>query len=154
MVVFVLVFMTIVSALNIVVSAVYLFMIRDEPKTRTSKTVIVCGLIYIYVCAWRSFFPVVNTDRRCFWDTDFATPIVSRSIATVAEMGFILIFSIIYHKVWKDLVAPITGLFETITLLIIWGIVPIIGIAQVLAWLGVATQNNLYNAVEGKTCCQ
>ena len=142
--------LTIVGALNIVIAAGYLCYIRDQPKTLTSKKVIVCGFAYIFMCAWRGFLPVVNTDRRCFWDTDFGTPIVSRSLATVGEMCFIIIFSIIYAKIWKDLVAPITGVAETITLALIWSLIPLIGIAQVLSWLGVATQNNLYNAIEGE----
>lgn len=140
--------LVIVSGMNILVALGYLVYIRKEEKTFTTKKGIVCGLIYVLMCAWRSVFPVVNTDRRCFWDTDFATPIVSRSFATVGEMCFIFLFAIIYHRVWKDLVAPLQGFFETVVLLLIWAIVPAIAVAQALAWLGVATQNNLYNAVE------
>lgn len=141
------VFMTTASVINILLAIVYLIYIRNQTKTLTSKTVIVFGLIYIVVCAWRSIFPVVNTDRRCFWDTDFATPVVSRSIATVAETGFIAIFSILYIKIFIDL-CHIEGTLRTIVIVKLKLLVPIIIVAQILAWLGVSTQNNLYNAIE------
>lgn len=129
------VFMTTASVINILLAIVYLIYIRNQTKTLTSKTVIVFGLIYIVVCAWRSIFPVVNTDRRCFWDTDFATPVVSRSIATVAETGFIAIFSILYIKIFIDL-CHIEGTLRTIVIVKLKLLVPIIIVAQILAWLG------------------
>jgi hypothetical protein len=44
---------------------------------------LVCASIYTFVCAFRSFFPRIDAERICFFDSLLSYPFIGRSFATV-----------------------------------------------------------------------
>ena len=55
------------------------------------------ALVYAAVCCFRSFYPRVDAERLCLWDSPLSWPLFGRSAATVAECCLGLLLSIHLH---------------------------------------------------------
>jgi hypothetical protein len=96
---------------------------------------------YVFGCAFRSFLPRADVQRICLFDTWLSSVVVGRSVATVAEICFVVQWAIILHQL-----GTMTAANTTLTAA--WVIVPLILIAECFSWHAVLTTNYLGNAIE------
>jgi hypothetical protein len=96
---------------------------------------------YVFGCAFRSFLPRADVQRICLFDTWLSSVTVGRSVATVAEICFVVQWAIILHQL-----GTMTGADTALNAA--WVIVPLILIAECFSWHAVLTRNYLGNAIE------
>ena len=96
---------------------------------------------YVFGCAFRSFLPRADVQRICLFDTWLSSVMVGRSVATVAEVCFVVQWAIVLHQL-----GTITGADTTLNAA--WVIVPLILIAECFSWHAVLTRNYLCHAIE------
>ena len=138
--------LTVVSGLNI---ATWFVLYRELPSPTAGITGGVSGIgamllfcaAYVFGCAFRSFLPRADVQRICLVDTWLSSVLVGRSVATVAEVCFVVQWAIILHHL-----GTMTGAETTVNAA--WVIVPLILIAECLSWYAVLTRNYLGNAIE------
>ena len=97
--------------------------------------------VYVLGCASRSF--VIRGDVRRFSMIDhwFSSVLIGRTIATIAEVCFVVQWALLLHLLGTR--AESQGARR-----LSWSLVPIIVIAECCSWFGVVTTNYLGNAVE------
>jgi len=96
--------------------------------------------VYVFGCAFRSFLPRADVQRICLFDTWLSSVLIGRSVATVAEVCFVVQWAIILHQL-----GTMTG--ADTTLGAAWVIVPLILIAECFSWHAVLTKNYLGNSI-------
>ena len=109
--------------------------------TGNGETFSVLCAAYVFGCAFRSFLPRADVQRICLFDTWLSSVMVGRSVATVAEVCFVVQWAIVLHQL-----GTITGADTTLNAA--WVIVPLILIAECFSWHAVLTRNYLSHAVE------
>lgn len=132
--------LTLVSVVNIALWFLLYRELRAQPVGSMELMLLLCGT-YVFGCAFRSVLPRADVQRICLFDTWLSSVLVGRSVATIAEVCFVLQWAIILHQL-----GSITG-SETV-LNFAWIIVPLILIAECFSWYAVLTTNFLYNAIE------
>ena len=136
--------LAVVSGLNI---ATWFVLYRELPlgfaasSTSDIGTMLLFCAAYVFGCAFRSFLPRADVQRICLVDTWLSSVMVGRSVATVAEVCFVVQWAIILHHL-----GTMTGAETTVNAA--WLIVPLILIAECLSWYAVLTRNYLGNAIE------
>jgi hypothetical protein len=138
--------LTLVSGVNI---AVWFVLYRELSLQPTGAAGSASGIwamlllcaAYVFGCAFRSFLPRADVQRICLFDTWWSSVLVGRSVATVAEIGFVAQWAILLHQL-----GTMTGAETTVNAA--WVIVPLILIAECLSWYAVLTRNYLGNAIE------
>ena len=113
------------------------------------KKIIIYTMIYVFVAAIRGIFPIIHIKRICFNKSIISSPFIDRSIATIAEICFILLFT----EIFKNLINNTTKSKNQILILSL--INYCIVCAQIFCWLGSLTKNYLFNVMEESTwtCC-
>jgi hypothetical protein len=132
--------LTLVSAVNIGVWALLYLELHRQPAGSMQLMLLLCGA-YVFGCAFRSVLPRADVQRICLFDTWLSSVLVGRSVATVAEMCFVLQWAVILHHL-----GTMSG--SDTVLNIAWMIVPLILIAECFSWHAVLTTNFLHNAIE------
>lgn len=136
--------LAVVSGLNI---AVWFVLYRELPLASAASstsgigTMLLFCAAYVFGCAFRSFLPRADVQRICLVDSWLSSVMVGRSVATVAEVCFVVQWAIILHHL-----GTMTGAETTVNAA--WVIVPLILIAECLSWYAVLTRNYLGNAIE------
>jgi hypothetical protein len=97
--------------------------------------------VYVLVCAFRSFLPRADVQRICFVDSIWASVFVGRSLATVAELCFIVQLSLTARAIARALEIPGARLLATLPLFLI-------PVAEAFSWYAVITTNYVGNFVE------
>src|SRR5215831_806373 len=96
---------------------------------------------YVFGCAFRSFLPRADVQRICLFDTWLSSVFVGRSVATVAEVCFVVQWAIVLRQLGRltnsDTVRNISAI-----------IVPLILLAEVCSWYAVVTTSYLGNTIE------
>ena len=136
--------LTVVSGLNIAAWFVLYRELPIPPAANSSSgigTMLLFCAAYVFGCAFRSFLPRADVQRICLVDTWLSSVLVGRSVATVAELCFVVQWAIILHHL-----GTMTGAETTVNAA--WVIVPLILIAECLSWYAVLTRNYLGNAIE------
>lgn len=139
--------LSLVSIINIIVITYYYFNYRKTmDKQHTFMTILV--MIYVYVCAIRSIWPREEHGSLCFYDNIISTPMMGRSLATIAELSFVLFLVILTNTFLTDSlnitkIKNINYLIKTNLILF-----PLIFLAQLCCWIGVATKRAGWNAIE------
>jgi len=136
-------FLTLVSATNI--AAWCLLYHYLQPQTGglgagIELMLFLCA-VYVFGCAFRSFFPRADVQRICLFDTWLSSVMVGRSVATVAEVCFAVQWAILLHRL-----GTMTGAQTAVAAA--WLIVPLIVIAEGFSWHAVLTRNYRHNAIE------
>jgi len=121
---------------------------NHEELYESRKWYSILALIYVIVCAFRSFFPRADVQRIVLVDSWLSSVIIGRSLATIAEMCFMTLLSLYLHES-----AKFTG--SRFGLIASKLIVPAIGIAEIFSWYSVLTTSFLGNIVEQTIwgCC-
>jgi len=96
---------------------------------------------YVLGCAFRSVLPRADVQRICLFDTWLSSVMVGRSVATVAELCFILQWAIVLRALARVAHA------ETVRNIAI-AVVPLIAIAELCSWYAVVTTDYLGNVLE------
>lgn len=79
-----------ISLINILIYLKILFNKENSHKAEGySRKMKIFSGVYTLVCAYSSFFPRIDVERVCFWDTPFSFVFLGRSCATIAELLFI-----------------------------------------------------------------
>src|SRR5580698_8198157 len=96
---------------------------------------------YVFGCAFRSVLPRADVQRICLFDTWLSSVLIGRSVATVAELCFVLQWAIVLRALAKithsDTAKNIAKL-----------IVPLIALAECCSWYAVISTNFLGNVLE------
>jgi hypothetical protein len=97
--------------------------------------------IYVMVCAFRSFYPRIDLERYCLFDTPVSSIFVGRSLATVAETCFSIQCALLIYDLGLLLDSPAITLIS-------YTIVPIIVLAQAFCWYATLTLKHFWHAME------
>jgi hypothetical protein len=114
--------------------------VRDALWQQQHLQLVLAG-IYVFVCASRSFIPRADVQKITLVDSWFATVLVGRTIATVAELCFMA-------QVAATLANVARHLGHRGVLAASRAIIPMIAVAEVCSWYAVVTTNFLGNACE------
>jgi hypothetical protein len=96
---------------------------------------------YVLGCAFRSLLPRADVQRICLFDTWLSSVFVGRSVATVAEVCFVIQWAIVLRALANVANADTTrNISKTI--------VPLVVLAEGCSWYAVITTNYLGNVLE------
>ena len=137
-------FLVTVSAANIAtllwLHARHRKMVRDG-RLLAVEPILVLGAAYVLICAFRSILPRADVERICLFDTWLSSVFVGRSVATAAEICFVVQWAIVLRALANlansDAARNIAKM-----------IVPVIAVAECCSWYAVITTNYLGNVLE------
>lgn len=110
-------------------------------RTSYAKTQLLLSGVYVGVCGFRSFFPRVDLERLCLWDTWLSTIVVGRTAATIAELCFALQCAMFVQQL-----SDITGIAVLHTAAHVF--VPLVVLAELVCWYAVLSLNHIGHVVE------
>jgi len=139
-------FLVAVSAVN--VAAWFFIFSRWRDRTIVARAgalaiepLILLGAAYAFGCAFRSALPRADVQRICLFDTWLSSVMVGRSVATVAELCFVLQWAIVLRILGNiansDTAKNVSSL-----------IMPLIALAECCSWYAVITTDYLGNVFE------
>jgi hypothetical protein len=102
---------------------------------------VVLSAVYVFGCAFRTAFPVYDIPRICLFDSWLSSVIVGRSVATVAELCFVVQWAVVLREASR---ATGSLLGRAVALIV----VPLIAIAEICSWYSVLTTSNLGHVAE------
>src|SRR4029453_11453947 len=132
--------LTLVSGVNIALWFLLYRELHTQPVGSMQLMLLLCAA-YVFGCAFRSVLPRADVQRCCLFDTWWSSVLVGRSVATVAEVCFVVQWAIILHQL-----GTMTGAQTAVTAA--WVIVPLILIAECLSWYAGLTRNYLGNPIK------
>ena len=139
-------FLLIVSATNIALWFLLHRRFRQwSPRARrgilrVEILVLLCAA-YVFGCAFRSVLPRADVQRISLFDTWLSSVLVGRSVATIAELCFVLQWAIVLHQLAHMAKADTARNIARV-------IVPLILLAELCSWYAVITTNYLGNTFE------
>src|ERR1041384_6967537 len=89
--------LTLVSGVNIALWFLLYRDLRAEPVGSMELMLLLCAA-YVFGCAFRSVLPRADVQRICLFDTWWSSVLVGRSVATVAEVCFVVQWAIILYQ--------------------------------------------------------
>ncbi len=140
------VFLLAVSAVNIALLLKLNSRLRNGAAGRRSQAfagepLFLLACAYAFGCAFRSVLPRADVQRICLFDTPLSSVLVGRSVATVAELCFIVQWAIVLRELGK--------LVDSDTAKNVGkAIVPLIALAECCSWYAVITTDYLGNVFE------
>ncbi len=105
------------------------------------EPLVLLGTAYVLGCAFRSVLPRADVQRICLFDTWLSSVFVGRSVATVAELCFVVQWTIVLRAFANVANADTARNVAKI-------IVPLIALAECCSWYAVITTNYLGNVLE------
>lgn len=135
-------FLLAVSSANVALWLVLHRHVRTRRYTafQVELMVLLCAA-YVFGCAFRSILPRADVQRICLFDTWLSSVLVGRSVATVAEVCFVI--------QWAIILRLLANLANSDTARnIANAIVPLIVIAEISSWYAVITTSYLGNTIE------
>jgi len=106
-----------------------------------TELMVLLSAAYVFGCAFRSILPRADVSRICLFDTWLSSVMVGRSVATVAEICFVIQWAIVLHQLAR-LTRSDTA--RNISIMI----VPMIIVAECCSWYSVITTSYLGNTLE------
>jgi hypothetical protein len=139
-------FLVVVSAANVALWFALRHHLRNASRDlhaglfRVELMIFLCAA-YVFGCAFRSLLPRADVQRMALFDTWLSSIAVGRSVATIAEICFVIQWAIVLRllgdMVRSDTVRNISKV-----------IVPLIVLAECCSWYAVVTTSFLGNTVE------
>jgi hypothetical protein len=120
----------------------WLWMARQAaPRTHYAESQLLLSAVYVGVCGFRSFFPRVDLERVCLWDTWLSAIVLGRTLATVAELCFAMQCGLFVQRL-----SDLTGipLLSTVA----QTFVPLAVVAEIACWYAVVSLDHIGHAVE------
>lgn len=96
---------------------------------------------FVFSCAFRSFLPRADVLRICLYDSWISCVFVGRSVATVAELCFMIQMALHLRRLADENDAAAARILSRF-------IVPVIVLAETCSWYAVLTTNYIGNACE------
>jgi hypothetical protein len=112
-------------------AAVYVFQRRQ----------LLLSAVFVLACAFRSILPRADVQRLGLFDSWVSSVMLGRSVATVAELCFMLQWALLLHRIATDAQSR-SGIVLS------WLLVPLIVVAETCSWHAVLTTSYLGNALE------
>lgn len=139
-------FLISVSAVNILIWVLIVRHIRTRdfswhPARWHIKAMAVLSAFYVFGCAFRAALPRADIPRLSLFDTWLSSVLVGRSVATIAELAFVMQWAIALHYLSR-----LTGF--TFGERVAFAIVPLIVLAEASSWYAVVSIDFFWNAVE------
>ena len=141
------VILCVVTALNIfawIFSAVLLTRIKttlSNTEYRLKQWLLWLSGIYVLGCGFRSVLPRVDVQRICLVDSWLSNIMIGRSIATIAELCFVIQWMLLLRIAGRDLGSDLSVKLSLL-------LVPIIFVAEIFSWYAVLTTNFIGHVVE------
>jgi hypothetical protein len=107
---------------------------------RIEMMVLLCAA-YVFGCAFRSILPRADVQRIALFDTWLSSVMVGRTVATIAEVCFVIQWAIVLRQLGRWVKSDTVNNVSVT-------IVPLILIAELCSWYAVITTNYLGNAIE------
>jgi hypothetical protein len=140
------VFLVVASAGNVVLWFALQRSLRERARDlraglfRAELMIFLCAA-YVFGCAFRSVLPRADVQRIALFDTWLSSVLVGRSVATIAEICFVIQWAIVLRQ--------LAGMVRSDTVRNVAGtIVPLIVGAECCSWYAVITTSYLGNTVE------
>jgi hypothetical protein len=139
-------FLIIVSVGNVALLArLYFHFRQSNPRRRAgalaNEPLLLLGAAYVIGCAFRSVLPRADVQRICLFDTWLSSVFVGRTVATVAELCFIMQWAIVLRALAQTANADTARNISR-------SIVPVVALAEACSWYAVITTNYLGNVLE------
>lgn len=116
----------------------------DQTIYNARRTQLLLALVYVLVCAFRSWLPRADVQRICLVDTPLSSVFVGRTVATVAELCFAMQWSLFIRKSGEAVGDPVVrGVGRALFPMIVW--------AEIASWYAVVSTNFLGNVIEQST---
>jgi hypothetical protein len=138
------IFLVLVSAGNVALLLGLFWRFRKTQRGRGAfarEPLLLLGAVYVFGCAFRSVLPRADVQRICLFDTWLSSVLVGRSVATVAEVCFVIQWAVVLRALAKaaDADTP-RNIAKTI--------LPLVVLAEACSWYAVITTNYLGNVLE------
>jgi hypothetical protein len=111
-----------------------------ENGFRVELLTLLCAA-YVFGCAFRSVLPRADVQRICLFDTWLSSVLVGRSVATIAEICFVVQWAIVLRQLARFAESRMAGTVSRT-------VVPLIVLAECCSWYAVITTSYLGNAIE------
>ena len=98
-------------------------------RTPYAETQLVLSGVYAGVCAFRSFFPRVDLERVCLWDTWLSAILLGRTAATIAELCFAVQCALFVQRLSDITRMPLLDAGAH-------AFVPLVMLAELVCWYG------------------
>jgi hypothetical protein len=139
-------FLLLVSAANIFLwFKLHAFFRKSAAGNRTGlfaiEPLVLLSAAYVFGCAFRSILPRADVQRICLFDTWLSSIFIGRSVATVAELCFVIQWAIVLGELGKLAYSDTAKNIAKI-------IVPLIVVAECCSWYAVITTDFLGNVLE------
>jgi hypothetical protein len=135
-------FLLVVSLVNIGLFVVMRSHVRRHMLGRGMvRLMILLCAAYVFGCAFRSILPRADVQRIVLFDTWLSSVMVGRSVATVAEICFVVQWAIVLNALARFTQSDFARSVSFV-------IVPLILIAEICSWYAVITTSYLGNAIE------
>ncbi len=113
-----------------------------SPEVHAARRVqLLLSAIYVFGCAYRSALPVFDVPRLCLFNTWLSSVIVGRSVATVAELCFVIQWALMLRERSRE-----TG--SAVGKMASMALVPLIAVAEACSWYSVLTTSNIGHVLE------
>ncbi len=132
-------FLCLIAVINIMVWLGAIWMHSDMQNFSYTQPIL--SGIYVMVCAFRSFYPRIDLERYCLFDTPVSSVVLGRASATVAEIAFSIQCALLIFDLG-------TALNSATIINISYAIVPIIVLAQTFCWYAALTLNHFWHGME------
>jgi hypothetical protein len=113
----------------------------DEDVRAAGRAQLWLAAGYVFGCAFRSAFPVIDVPRLCLVDSPLSTVLIGRSVATLAELCFAAQCALAIGAVAE-------AMGSTFARATARAVVPLIALAEVCSWHAVLTTSNLGHVAE------
>jgi len=109
--------------------------LAPDPGIETSRRLLLAlSALYVAGCAFRSILPMIDVPRYCLHDTPVSRIFVGRTVATIAELAFVLQWAVLMNEAGAVRAAV--------------AVVLIIIVAEGFSWFAVLTRNDFHHAAE------
>ena len=105
------------------------------------RSIIWFSFLYVFICAFRSILPRADVQRICLFDTWFSSVLIGRTVATIAELSFMIQWTIVLYNLGQLTASQWVRKAALV-------IVPLIAIAECFSWYAVISTNYIGNAIE------
>ena len=117
----------------------------EDPALRRERLWQVClSALFVFGCAFRSFLPRAEGQRICLVDSWWSSAILSRAIATIAELALVAQWTLFLGQ-WTKALGSRVGYAVTRLLL------PLIAFAEICSWYTTLTTNFRGSVIEEST---
>ena len=113
-----------------------------DPEHRALRRwLIVLSAMFVLGCAFRSFLPRVEAHRICLYDSWISSAMVTRAVATVAELSLVAQWALLLSRWAREEGAPRVAWVARLLL-------PLIATAETFSWYTTLTTNYLGSVIE------